>query len=481
MDDATPHRPRPPLGRLAILLAVALAIRLLPVLAHGAYPVLFMDSDSWGYHRLASNLLAGHGYSWDTSPPYSPNLYRPPGFPVVLLGLYALTAPSVPAAIVLLGIVSTATVLLTYCLARALTGRPGLALGAAAVQAMDPVAMQYSNLLLTETLTAPLILLAVWSVVRYRATYRAIWLLAAGGILAAGILIHPVLLFLPFLLPVVPLFKQATRCWRQVAVAAGAAAIALVPASGWIVRNWYVGDFLGISSVTAVNMLKYKAAGVEAELRGTSREVERDRLTAECEAELTPRASPGERYRLWQRRGSAIVLAHPLVYAKVHARGMMLELIGPERDHSTRLLYGPAVLDQEGRYTDASTAAARNERPARALDVARYLILAWQGVLLLALVVGAGRLVRARPALLALLAVVPLYVLTLSGGPESSPRFRVLYLPIFSLLTALGMEALLAAIRAYGSRPFTRSAERAAEIKPGHPPLEAHPVTSAVS
>ncbi len=440
--DAPPPASRAPLGWLALFLVAGLGLRLLPVLCHGEHHVLFMDSDSHGYHALACNLLAGNGYSWDTRPPYSPNTYRLPGFPAFLLGVYALTGPSVPAAIAVQAVVSTLTVLLTFSLARALTGRPGVALVAAAVQALDPVAIQYSNLLLTETFTAPLILITAGCVWKYHHTARPGWLAAAGGILAVGILLHPVLLFLPLLLPAVPLLARATRSWRQLGAASAAAALALAPASAWVVRNWYVGDFVGISSVTAVNMLKYKAAGVEAELRGTSREVERDRLTAECEAELPPGATPGDRYRLWQKRATEILLAHPLTYAKVHAKGAALELVGPERDHTTRLLYGPAVLDPEGRYTDASTAAARTERPVPALEVARYAILGWQALLLLALKFGVCRLAWLRPGLLAALLVVPLYVLALSGGPEASPRFRVLYLPVLSLLTAVGAEVV---------------------------------------
>ena len=178
---------------------------------HGGSPVLFMDPDSWEYHRIASNLLAGNGYSWDTQPPYSPNFYRVPGFPVVLLGLYSLTGPSIPAAIAVQAVVSTATILLTFLLARALTGRIGISLGAAAVQALDPVAIQYSNILLTETFTSPLILLTAYCVWNYLGSARPGWLAGAGAILGVGILVHPVLLFLPLLLPAVPLLARAKK------------------------------------------------------------------------------------------------------------------------------------------------------------------------------------------------------------------------------------------------------------------------------
>jgi 4-amino-4-deoxy-L-arabinose transferase-like glycosyltransferase len=343
------------------------------------------------------------------------------------------------------------TVLLTFFLVRALTGQRSLALAAAGVLALDPVAIQYSNLLLTETFTSPLILLVAACVWRYRASARPGWLALAGSLLACGILVHPVLLFLPLFLLVTPLLTRRTRTPRQFAAALVATVIALAPPSAWIVRNWYVGDFVGISSVTAVNLLKYKAAGVEAELRGTSREVERDRLTKECETELPPDASPAERFRLWQRRGSAIVLAHPLTYAKVHAKGMALELVGPERDHTTRLLYGAAVLNESGEYTDASTAAAHTEKRVALFEVARYLILGWQGLLLTGLAVGTWLVARSQPRLLCALSMLPIYVLALSGGPEASPRFRVLYLPVFAFLTAVGARAI--GLRVWDSLP----------------------------
>jgi Dolichyl-phosphate-mannose-protein mannosyltransferase len=460
MDGEGFSSPRARVIALAVILGVGLGLRLAPVFCHGRYPVLFMDPDSWEYHRLASNLLAGNGYSWDTAPPYSPNLYRTPGLPVLLTGLYAVTGPSIPAAILLQAVVSTTTVLLTYVLARALTRRPGIALIAAAVQALDPVAIQYSNILLTENFTSLLLLLIAICLWRYWQTTRSGWLLAVGAILAVGILFHPVLLFVPPALPVIALAMRRCRTWRHFGVALGAAVVAVTPATAWIIRNRLVGDFTGISSVTAVNLLKYKAAGVEAELRGTSRETERDRLTRECEAELPSSATAGDQFRLWQHRGSSIVLAHPLTYAKIHVRGMALEVFGPERDHTTRLLYGPAALNSEGQYTDASTAAARTERAVPILEVTRYAILAWQSLLMIGAMTGTALLLRRQPGLLAVLLVVPLYVLALSGGPEASPRFRVIYLPVLSLLTAESLAALSGGARWIWSRqfPFTGTA-----------------------
>src|SRR5258708_40013118 len=115
MDD-TPSRPQRPYAWLALILVAGLALRLLPVLSDGDLPVLFMLPDSYDYHRLACGMLDGHGYSWDQQPPYTANLYRLPGFPLILFALYSLTGPSVVAAIALQALLGTATILLTFFL-----------------------------------------------------------------------------------------------------------------------------------------------------------------------------------------------------------------------------------------------------------------------------------------------------------------------------------------------------------------------------
>jgi 4-amino-4-deoxy-L-arabinose transferase-like glycosyltransferase len=229
---------------------------LLPVLAHWSYPAVFMDPDSWGYHRLAVNLLHGNGYSWETEPPYTPNTYRPPGLPLFLCSLYGLVGCSVPCAILVQALVGAGTVVATFWWARALLGDARSALAAAAVQAVDPLAIQQSNFLLTEGYTVLLVLLAALLVARYGHSGRARLLLGAGMLLGMGILIHPVLLFAPGLLLLAPLFWEHTRNIRQLVVAGLIMVLALVPAALWVARNIDVADYAGISCVAAVNLLK---------------------------------------------------------------------------------------------------------------------------------------------------------------------------------------------------------------------------------
>jgi 4-amino-4-deoxy-L-arabinose transferase-like glycosyltransferase len=434
---------------LSAILLVGFVLRVLPATCHAPNPMPFFSCDSSSYHWLACNLLAGKGYSSNPEPPFTPTVYRPPGYPLILAAVYSVFGVSVLPVLVLQALVACAAILVTFLFARELTGRVGVALVAAAVVAIDPVAIIHANTVETEGYTCLIALLSAWAMLRYAYSGQLRWLVLTGALLAAGILIHPILLFLPAVLLAAPLLAHRGRCWRHWAVGGLSALLALGPAVAWMVRNGRVADYPRISSVIAVNMLKYKAAGVEADLRGTTREVERSRLTAECEALLPPDATPGDRFRLWERRGREILLAHPGTYCKVHAVGMFEEFFGPDRDNLTCMIYG---LCHENVPSDRPPALPGGRRFGEPTPRAPGLaVVGLQGLLTVCLLLGLGALGWARDwKVLAALLALPAYVLLLSGGPESEARFRAIYVPMLAVLTALGilqLEALARRVR----------------------------------
>jgi hypothetical protein len=436
---------------LAGIMAVGLVLRLLPLVGNWHHPALFMGPDSWGYQALAENLLAGRGYTWDERPPYTPNVYRPPGMPVLLAVLYHFTGVAVQHAILLQLAFSTLTLGITYWLVRVLGFPTTTALTAAALLAVDPVTIYYSNLLLTEVYSALMAVLGLVLASRYLQSGQHRFLVGLALMLAVGIIIHPILVLFPFLLVFLPLFAAKCRSVRHVGVAALAVVLVLIPAALWTVRNHWVADYRGISCVSSVSLLKYKAAGVMAELNGTTREQERDRLTRLCQESLPPDATPGKRWRAWERQGVAIIREYPLVYAKVHLKGMALELFGPERDHFTRFSYGAsgaAVIDANGRVSDDRLHAVRAGSPVAAAELLRPLVLAIEGLIALLWLAGISSLVRARRWLLLGGLLLPaVYVLALSGGPEGSPRFRVIYTPSLCVLGGIALQVLRERVR----------------------------------
>jgi 4-amino-4-deoxy-L-arabinose transferase-like glycosyltransferase len=430
---------------LGLILLVALGLRLLPWLAQGHCPALFMvDSDSWQYHQIALNLLAGHGYSSEQQPPYEADVYRPPGYPGFLRLVYGWNGPAIPTAILLQILLSLGAILLTYHLVRAAGGSPRLANLAALLLAIDPLSIVHANLLLTEIFSSLILLAALLLVARYWQSGSSAYLLLTGALFGAGILVHPMLVFLPLLLIAVPWLTGRTRTYAHAAYGLLAAVLGLAPALGWMARNQAVADYGGISCVAAVNLLKYKAAGVMADLHGTSREVERDRLTRECEAELPPGATQGTKFRLWQRKGLAILRDHPLVFGKVFLKGILVELLGPDRDNLARFLYGEAVLGPDGKVLDTRIHQTVRDKPVLAWELIRYLALAIQAATYLFLLVGlTAPAIRKQFHLLLLLLLPALYVMALTGGPEGEPRFRVIYMPFFCMAAAVGAVVAL--------------------------------------
>jgi len=443
MEEKTMGITKRSLVLLTLVCLAALALRLLPLLCNWEHPNIFMQYDSPGYHWLAKNLIEGNGYSWNETEPYEINVYRPPGMPAILWSVYSLFGPSIPHAIVLQVIVSTSVVLVTFLVASMILGER-TALIAAALQALDPVSIVYSNLLLTEVYSSAIIISAAYLTGKYMKTQARGALLMIGALIGIGILIHPILVFLPFFIIILPFCVSKTRLRGNLLVASLAVLIGIAPAACWIARNARVADYAGISCVTAVNLMKYKAAGVMAELRGTSLLAEAQRLRDECEATLPPDATRGDRWRAWQRKARSILLAHPLVYMKLHINGMLREFSGPGRDNLTRLLYGSKVLNAENIVTDQSIRNARENESAFHLDAVRYVALLFQASVYLFFFVGlAGLLVR-KHFVLALWLMFPIaYVLMVSGGPEAFSRFRVTYMPFISIVAGFGLHMIL--------------------------------------
>jgi hypothetical protein len=425
---------------LAGIVTVGLSLRLWPLIAHWQTTPLFMDPDSWGYQALASNLLAGHGYSWEEQEPYLANVYRPPGLPCLLTALYSLTGISVPHAILLQILVSSLTIVATYILARQLGSSPGISLVAALGLAIEPVSIYYANLLLTEVYSALVVTLVMAVSARYVRGGRPVCLIGAGLLLAIGIIIHPVLVFAPLFVLALAFFSPRSQRLHGLGWGLAAALLAWFPMATWVVRNHIVADYFGVSCVTAVNLMKYKAASVLAELHGTTRELERDRLTSACEQALPPDATRGDRWRSWERTGMAILRDHPFIYAKVHVSGMALELLGPERDLFTRFCYGSDTIDPSGRVTDERICDAR-QHPCHLGEMLRFPVLLLQGTIVLAWLAGiVGLIYCKRWKLLAALLLPAAYVLILSGGSEASPRFRVIYTPMLCIIAAEGLQ-----------------------------------------
>jgi 4-amino-4-deoxy-L-arabinose transferase-like glycosyltransferase len=419
-------------------------LRMTPLIVNWEHPHFFFDFDSRGYDRIARNLLEGNGYSSHETAPFIVNVYRPPGMPLILLSVYKLFGPKIPYAIFLQIIVGTAVIFMTYSLTRKVF-EERIATMAAFFLAVEPLSIAYDNLLLTEVYSSAILMGAGLIAIGYIRTGARRFLLILGLLLGLGIMIHPIILFLPFFIMLLPLHSRKTTTRSHLISASVGLLIGITPAAFWIARNVKVADYAGISCVTAVNLLKYKAAGVTAEINGSSQVEEMHNLSFECEKDLPPNATQGTRWRAWESKARSILLAHPFIYLKLHFRGMFREFFGPGRDDVTRFVYGAGrVSGHDGTVTNQSITAARENNIAIHLDLIRYAALFIQFLTYAFFIVGSGSLIARKRFKLAVSLLFPVaYILFLSGGPEAFCRFRVSYMPYICILAALGLYSCL--------------------------------------
>ena len=218
---------------LAAIVLLALAARLMYLVL-----VVGLDSppeyDGIGYDMIARNLLAGNGFAIETT-----TAFRPPGYPVLLAGVYAVTGGSLAAVRTLQAIVGAATALLAYRLALGASGRLRIALMAALLAALHPVSIYLTGIVYPEVVacllvTGAAVLLTPMLRDRTLDTGRC---LAAALLLGAGVALRPAVLAFAGLLTIALAWPEVRH--RKLPLRAALIPLLvllfLVP---WIARNY---------------------------------------------------------------------------------------------------------------------------------------------------------------------------------------------------------------------------------------------------
>jgi len=194
-------------------------------------------ADFLWYYKHAVSLMQGGGYHFF----HHPTAYWPMGFPVFLSLWFRLTAPTLLWGLVANGLLSIAIVILTYALAKQLTGSQKTAFIAAFAYTLLPSQIEWNGVLGSEELFTCLILASLYVYLRLRDVPKwAGWhALLAGLIMGVACTVRPI----PLLFPVFLLIYErwfVKQCWLR---ATGFAAI------------FGVGILIGICPVTIRNAL----------------------------------------------------------------------------------------------------------------------------------------------------------------------------------------------------------------------------------
>jgi 4-amino-4-deoxy-L-arabinose transferase-like glycosyltransferase len=401
---------------LPAVLGLAAVLRLAVFLAAARSPQRFWSPDDREYIPIANHLhdsyLASSGRLFDLG------LRRPPVYPLFLRAVFEVFGPHYAAVVAIQLVLSVATVALVYWLAQLLLPRT-LALLAAFLLAIDPASIVFANQMMTETLFAFLLTLALALTILALRRSEPILAAVAGLVLGVGVLTRPVATYVPLVVVPALVLVSAPRRRRSLIIAAALVLGFAIPAGGWLARNVHTTGVATISTIEGYNMWNYRAVGALVET-GQPEWNARQAVKAQLAPHLHPGQNAAEVSREQLRVGVDVLAKHPAGAAKSWARGEFRLLLGPARAETAMLLTGRQAV--EGSWL-------------RALVGLNTLVTV---LMLLAAAAGVVGLLARRIAVpeLWILAAVAVYLVAVSGGPEAYSRFRVPVAPLFAILAA---------------------------------------------
>jgi 4-amino-4-deoxy-L-arabinose transferase-like glycosyltransferase len=445
---------------LAILMLAALALRLGLLTAAFGNPGGVFTPDSYGYVQLADHLR--NDWEFRAHEAVLPEIFRTPGYPLFLLiGVPYGEAPMQSAGwrVVLLAqvVLDVLLVGLTYLLGKwAVSHRAGLA--AAAFQAVAPVAIASSCRVLSDSVYAFLLTVALLLFVRHlRGKGHSRTLMACAAVLAVACYVRPVGLAMAALLLVLLLIRPH-RLLR-----AGPFALVLVLALlPWVLRNVFEAGYVGFSSFAGDSAYAFSAPAVLAEaenmswdeakehLSGKERQRYRELVDERMESLRELGTIQGEMARWRSRRVRELMFSHPFTSARAHLTGCVgfflpggtdvLEVVGATYGGKNTL----RVLRSKGPWAAAKHYFGGNTPAAMLAGVQMALLFAVK----LALAVGwCVRQVRLRPSAVGWVLFAVVAVSALLPGVAATPRFRVPVAPVLSVAAGAGVVALVDALR----------------------------------
>jgi 4-amino-4-deoxy-L-arabinose transferase-like glycosyltransferase len=248
---ALPTNPGPPRWAFWLIFALGLAIRL--ALLNGTRETALQIEDERHYHQLAASVVRGDGYGFDAGRPTS---IRPPLYPALLAGLYAVGGEgNFQLARAVQIILSALNVAVLYRLGSRVFDRRVGALAALAFW-LYPSFMAYDSLLLTEVLFTLLLTVFALGHVTLIESGRGMVAFFTGAALGIAALARSVLWPFPLILcPIAYFSLKTSRVARWLAVALlflGYAAVV----GPWAARNTRVqGVFSVVDTMGGINLM----------------------------------------------------------------------------------------------------------------------------------------------------------------------------------------------------------------------------------
>ena len=409
-------RPTPQL----LWIPVAAALLIQALLFFTTQPEIAYDSAS--YMAQAESLAATGSARNELG---EPDTVRTPGYPL-FLSVFLAAKLGYAGAIAAQRALWIIVVAVTTWASFRLTGSSVTAVVAGTITAIDLPALQATNSILTETLATVFVGASVLQAYRASNTGQTAAALAAGVIAGVAALVRPVALLLGVPL-VLAIWIAGTRAARgRVATAIVVASLAV--SGTWIGRNYLQTGVATFSSISAVNMLLFRAAGTlairdpggidaniqkrQAELEDAACRAAEARFGRDCKSvPISLRAT------LYDSLALPIIFADPIATAMLAGRAFVMIMFGG----------GANLLAVMTGIPESS---------------ARIVALGYTVPLAALALVGLSYWWRVDRLAATMMLLTVLYFVVMSLGAEAYSRFRVPILPLYAVLAGGGAAAL---------------------------------------
>jgi len=377
-----------------------------------------------GYFEIATNVLAGNGFSMATTSPYVPNALRTPGYIYPLAALLG-TVGIAGAAIVQL-LLSALIPVFGMHIARHITNSHRIGIIAGVILALDPTLALLSFNFYTDTLF--IFLFFAWTLLIFRYLEEPRWmtLVISATVLGLAIITRPTAQYIPLLLVPFIMWRSAEG-WRH-SLAHVLVSLAIVGAilTPWIMRNYHEFGAVGLSSQKAYVLYTNFAPAVLSVARGS-----------DFATEFTTFSTYEERYSniitlknsdAYIAKALEVVLAHPAASLFVASKSLYT-FFANDGVYALLVAIGHAPYDFLWLLI-----------PARLLWIA-ITIAAFIGALVYLLKQ------RSQLAILIILLVAYFALTSTIAAFGTNPRYRLPVDPIILALAAVGGTYLLERIR----------------------------------
>lgn len=252
-----------PRGRrqLALLLTIVFLSRLFFafVIWKVNGPTGFFSPDTGSYVVPAQSLLHGSFTSQGV-----PEIYRTPGYPLLLLPAVALRYLASVGLFENL-LLAVASAWLIWRILTDICPDTKAPTWAVLLYCFEPMGFLYSEKVLSETLFSTQVLLSIWFLIRFLRNPTYTKLLLSALALGCATYTRPATLFIGFwLVPLLLLFPRTLEFSRRASRTILFLSVFLLTLTPWVVRNVAVAGYMGISAASDYILYFYPAAAVKA-------------------------------------------------------------------------------------------------------------------------------------------------------------------------------------------------------------------------